>query len=76
MGTARNAGLVLFSAIFLGDEITATQAVGYAICLFFFGLYNYYKMHKITVRARLRRARTVLSSSSCAAEESTSTHGS
>ena len=47
MGTARNAGLVLFSAVFLGDEITATQAVGYAICLFFFGLYNYYKMHKM-----------------------------
>ena len=47
MGTARNAGLVLFSAIFLGDEITATQAFGYAICLFFFGLYNYYKMKKM-----------------------------
>ena len=47
MGTARNAGLVLFSAIFLGDEITATQAFGYAICLFFFGLYNYYKMNKM-----------------------------
>ena len=41
------AGLVLFSALFLGDEITATQAVGYAICLFFFGLYNYYKMNKM-----------------------------
>ena len=41
------AGLVLFSAIFLGDEITATQAVGYAICLFFFGLYNYYKMNQM-----------------------------
>ena len=37
----------LFSAIFLGDEITATQAFGYAICLFFFGLYNYYKMNKM-----------------------------
>jgi len=47
MGTARNAGLVLFSALFLGDEITATQAVGYAIGLFFFGLYNYYKMNKM-----------------------------
>jgi len=47
MGTARNAGLVLFSAVFLGDEITATQAVGYAICLFFFGLYNYYKMNQM-----------------------------
>ena len=41
MGTARNAGLVLFSATFLGETITPTQAVGYAICLGFFGLYNY-----------------------------------
>ena len=47
MGTARNAGLVLFSAIFLGETITTTQTVGYAICLFFFGLYNYYKMYHL-----------------------------
>lgn len=41
LGTARNAGLACFSALFLGDEITPTQAVGYVICLYFFGLYNY-----------------------------------
>ena len=47
LGTARNAGLACFSAVFLGDEITQTQAVGYLICLYFFGLYNYYKMNKM-----------------------------
>ena len=43
LGTARNAGLVLFSAVFLGEQITPTQTVGYAICLAAFALYNYYK---------------------------------
>ena len=38
---------MLLSAIFRGDEITATQVVGYATCLFFFGLYNYYKMNRM-----------------------------
>ena len=47
MGTARNAGLVLFSAIFLGETITAVQTFGYLVCLTFFGLYNYYKMNKL-----------------------------
>ena len=47
LGTARNAGLVLFSALFLGEEITPLQALGYALCLAFFGLYNYYKMNKL-----------------------------
>ena len=47
LGTARNAGLACFSAVFLGDEITLTQAVGYVICLYFFGLYNYYKMNNL-----------------------------
>jgi len=47
MGTARNAGLVLFSAVFLGDTITPTQVFGYGVCLTFFGVYNYYKMNKL-----------------------------
>ena len=47
MGTARNAGLVLFSALFLGEVVTAQQAFGYAFCLGFFGLYNYYKMNHL-----------------------------
>jgi len=44
LGTARNAGLVLFSAVFLGEEITPLQGFGYALSLAFFGLYNYYKI--------------------------------
>ena len=47
LGTARNAGLVLFSAIFLGEQITALQAFGYLVCLYAFGLYNYYKMYQM-----------------------------
>ena len=47
MGTARNAGLVLFSAVFLGDTITPMQTAGYGLCLAFFGLYNYFKMNKM-----------------------------
>ena len=44
LGTARNAGLVLISALALGEEVTLQQAAGYALCLIFFALYNYYKM--------------------------------
>ena len=44
LGTARNAGLVLVSAVALGEEVTTQQALGYALCLAFFGSYNYYKM--------------------------------
>lgn len=47
MGTARNAGLVLFSALFLGENLTSTQTFGYSVCLLFFGLYNYYKMYHL-----------------------------
>jgi len=47
MGTARNAGLVLFSALFLGEEITSLQALGYVLCLIFFGMYNYFKAMKL-----------------------------
>ena len=42
--TAERAGLVLFSAVFLGEEITPLQWAGYALSLAFFGLYNYYKI--------------------------------
>mmetsp|Transcript_10797 Transcript_10797/g.32191 ORF Transcript_10797/g.32191 Transcript_10797/m.32191 type:complete len:251 (+) Transcript_10797:1-753(+) len=44
LGTARNAGLVLISALALGEEVTRQQACGYAVCLGFFAAYNYYKM--------------------------------
>ena len=42
--TARNAGLVLFSALAMGEEVTGQQALGYTICLLFFGCYVYYKL--------------------------------
>ena len=44
LGTARNAGLVLLSALALGEEVTAQQALGYGICLAFFAAYNYFKL--------------------------------
>ena len=47
MGTARNAGLVIFSALFLGETISSTQAAGYALCLAFFGMYNYFKFKNL-----------------------------
>ena len=47
MGTARNAGLVLFSWMFLGDKITGMQCFGYSITLIFFGLYNYFKIYHL-----------------------------
>ena len=47
LGTARNAGLVLFSSVFLGETITRTQTFGYAVCLTFFGAYNYCKLHAL-----------------------------
>jgi len=43
LGTARNAGLVLVSALALGDEVTRTQAAGYVLTLGFFAVYNYLK---------------------------------
>ena len=46
MGTVRNAGLVLFSALFLGEVVTGVQALGYAITLTFFGVYTTLKMSK------------------------------
>jgi len=46
LGTARNAGLVLVSALALGDEVTRTQAAGYALTLGFFAVYNYLKFHE------------------------------
>ena len=47
LGTARNAGLVLFSACFLGEHVTPTQGFGYAVSLGFFGVYNYVKARKL-----------------------------
>ena len=49
LGTARNAGLVLFSALAMGEEVTGQQGLGYTICLLFFGCYNYYKLTEVKV---------------------------
>ena len=47
MGAARNAGLVLFSVVVLGEASSMTQLVGYGASLCFFALYNYYKMNNL-----------------------------
>jgi len=39
LGTARNAGLVLYAVIVSGEATTATQVAGYAMCIVFFGAY-------------------------------------
>jgi len=47
LGTGRSVGLVLFAAGFLGEHLTVLQVFGYAICLTFFGVYQYLKMNKM-----------------------------
>ena len=44
LGTARNAGLVLFSALFYDERITLLEGVGYGISLLAFFGYNYFKI--------------------------------
>lgn len=44
LGTARNAGLVVFSFLFLREVVTWLQGVGYVLSLVAFGFYNYFKM--------------------------------
>ncbi len=41
IGAARTAGLVLFCAFFLGEEVTQLQFVGYGVSLAAFAWYNY-----------------------------------
>jgi len=47
LGTARNAGLVVFGALVLGEAVTATELCGYAMSLAAFGAYNYYRMKEM-----------------------------
>jgi len=47
LGTARNAGLVVFSAGLLGEHVGALELAGYSCSLGFFALYNYYKVKKL-----------------------------
>ena len=44
LGTARNAGLVLFSAFWYHETISQLEATGYAVSLLAFAAYNYFKV--------------------------------
>ena len=44
LGTARNAGLVLFSALVMGEATTPLEIGGYAIALLGFAAFNYAKI--------------------------------
>ena len=44
LGTARNAGLVLFSSFWYHEHISELEALGYAVSLLAFGAYNYLKI--------------------------------
>mmetsp|Transcript_3949 Transcript_3949/g.7578 ORF Transcript_3949/g.7578 Transcript_3949/m.7578 type:complete len:343 (-) Transcript_3949:164-1192(-) len=43
LATARNASLVIFNVIFMGEAVTGLQFVGYSISLAGFMMYNYYR---------------------------------
>eukprot|EP00009_Paramoeba_aestuarina_P010017 CAMPEP_0201542878 /NCGR_PEP_ID=MMETSP0161_2-20130828/72273_1 /ASSEMBLY_ACC=CAM_ASM_000251 /TAXON_ID=180227 /ORGANISM="Neoparamoeba aestuarina, Strain SoJaBio B1-5/56/2" /LENGTH=226 /DNA_ID=CAMNT_0047950567 /DNA_START=1001 /DNA_END=1678 /DNA_ORIENTATION=+ len=45
LALARNAGLVLFCATFLGEEVTTLQLLGYSLTLGCFGWYNHIRMN-------------------------------
>jgi hypothetical protein len=47
LGTARNAGLVLWSAYMLGESISRLELAGYSISLTAFAAYNYFKFRKL-----------------------------
>ena len=45
LGTARNAGLILFCWMFLGEVITATEGLGYLTALSAFSYYSYLQVN-------------------------------
>jgi len=47
LGTARNAGLVVFGAMVLGEAITPIELLGYALSLTAFGAYNYFRLKEM-----------------------------
>lgn len=47
LGTARNAGLVLFSAMWYHETITRLEALGYCISLLAFAAYNVYAIRGV-----------------------------
>eukprot|EP00041_Stephanoeca_diplocostata_P014146 m.253930 g.253930 ORF g.253930 m.253930 type:complete len:329 (+) comp19598_c1_seq4:354-1340(+) len=46
LGTARNAGLILFCFVFLGEKITGLEAMGYTIALSAFSYYSLLQIRK------------------------------
>lgn len=51
LGTARNAGLVMFAVVFRGEVVTTLQFLGYAVALLGFAGYNYVKIEESRMRA-------------------------
>ncbi len=47
LGTARNAGLVLWSACMLSEKVTPLELAGYSLSLVAFAAYNYFKLKRI-----------------------------
>jgi hypothetical protein len=47
LSTARNAALVLVSAIALSEHISSLEIVGYTISLASFALYNYFRIRNL-----------------------------
>ena len=47
LGTARNAGLVLWSACMLSEKVTPLELAGYSLSLVAFAAYNYFKLKNI-----------------------------
>ena len=43
-GTARNAGLVVWSALMMGEHVSQLEAAGYTVSLIAFGVYNWLKV--------------------------------
>jgi len=46
LGTARNAGLIVFCAVFMGEHITALESCGYVVALTAFSYYSYLQLTK------------------------------
>lgn len=47
LGTARNAGLVVFSTLLLGESVTRMELAGYSVSLAAFAFYNYFKIYRL-----------------------------
>ena len=66
---ARNGGLVMISALAMGEAVSALEAVGYSGLLFFFALYAYVKAQGSSEKARSVAAAEPSDSEPLCAEE-------